>query len=276
MGKRSAPSTVIIYLLLAVVVCAFMLPIFWMLLLSIRPAASNLAIPPKLFFKPTLKHFSYCFVNPGVSFKWLINSLVISCCSTLLAMPFSLFAAYAFSRFNFRLKKFLMFWYLGLFLGPPIVFLIPYVILLAKVGLVGKYPSMIIVYQTFTIPFSILVMKSFLDEIPYEIEESALVDGAGRLMAIFRIVVPLALPGIIVASMFSFVFSWNNAAFPLVLSAKFTKPLPVGTLNFFATTGITWNYIGVSSIVTMLPPMLIFLSLEKYIVRGLTFGAVKG
>lgn len=87
---------------------------------------------------------------------------------------------------------------------------------------------------------------------------------------------PLALPGIIVASMFSFVFSWNNAAYPLVLSDKFTKPLPVGTLNFFATTGITWNYIGATSIMTMLAPMLIFLVLEKYVVRGLTFGAVKG
>lgn len=90
------------------------------------------------------------------------------------------------------------------------------------------------------------------------------------------IIMPLALPGIIVASMFSFVFSWNNAAYPLVLSDKFTKPLPVGTLNFFATTGITWNYIGATSIVTMLAPMLIFLVLEKYVVRGLTFGAVKG
>jgi multiple sugar transport system permease protein len=276
MRTRPIASTAVLYILTAMVVFAFMLPIFWMLLLSIRPAQTNLTVPPTLFFRPTLKHFNYCFVNPGVSFRWLVSSLVISCCSTLLSLPFSLFAAYAFSRFSFRAKKFLMFWYLGLFLGPPIVFLIPYVIIMSKIGLVGKYLSMIIVYQTFTIPFSILVMKSFLDEIPYEIEESAFVDGAGRLMSLFRIVVPLALPGIIVASMFSFVFSWNNAAFPLVLSAKFTKPLPVGTLNFFATTGITWNYIGVSSIVTMMPPMFIFLALQKYIVRGLTFGAVKG
>jgi multiple sugar transport system permease protein len=185
-------------------------------------------------------------------------------------------AAYAFSRFDFKLKKFLIFWYLGLFLGPPIVFLIPFVIIMSKIGLVGNYLSMIIVYQTFTIPFSILVMKSFLDEIPYEIEESAMIDGASRLGVLWRIVIPLALPGIIVASMFSFVFSWNNAAFPLVLSDKLTKPLPVGTLNFFATSGISWNYIAATSFVTMLPPMLIFLVLEKYLVRGLTFGAVKG
>jgi len=135
---------------------------------------------------------------------------------------------------------------------------------------------MIIVYQTFTIPFSILVMKSFIEDIPVELEESAMVDGASKLYAAVRIILPLAIPGVIVAAMFAFVFSWNNSAFPLVLSKQMTKPLPIGTLNFFATTGISWNYIAATSVVTMLPPMLLFLALEKYLVRGLTFGAVKG
>jgi len=134
---------------------------------------------------------------------------------------------------------------------------------------------MVIVYQTFTIPFSILVIKSFFDEIPVALEEAAMVDGASRISAVFRVVIPLSLPGIIVASTFAFVFSWNNSVFPLVLSSRTTKPLPVGTLNFFATTGITWNYIAVTSLVTMVPPMLIFLVLGRYIVRGLTFGAIK-
>jgi multiple sugar transport system permease protein len=261
---------------MALVMAGFMLPIFWMLLLSIRPTGTNMTVPPTLLFKPTLRHFAYCFARPGIAFGWTVNSFVVSSLATLFSLPFSILASYAFSRYRFRARKFLMFWYLGLFLGPPIVFLIPYVIIMSKIGLVGSYLSMVLVYQTFTIPFSILVMKSFIDEIPVEIEESALVDGASRLGAVLRVVIPLALPGIIVAAMFSFVFSWNNAAFPLVLSDKATKPLPVGTLNFFATTGITWNYIGATSIVTMLPPMLIFLTLQKYIVRGLTFGAVKG
>lgn len=147
--------------------------------------------------------------------------------------------------------------------------------MMSRIGLVGKYPSIVIVYQTFTIPFSILVIKSFFDEIPVALEEAAMVDGASRIGAILRVVIPLSLPGIIVASMFAFVFSWNNSIFPLVLSSRSTKPLPVGTLNFFATTGITWNYIAATSLVTMLPPMLIFLVLGRYIVRGLTFGAIK-
>ena len=252
-----------------------MIPIFWSALLSVRPATTNRTIPPTLIFKPTLRHFYYCFVNPGVSLRWLIASLIIASGATALSLPFSILAAYSFSRFKFSGRKFIMSWYLSLFLGPPIVFLIPFVLIMSRVGLVGKYPSMVIVYQTFTIPFSILVIKSFFDEIPVALEEAALVDGASRITAILRILIPLSLPGIIVASTFAFVFSWNNAIFPLVLSSRTTKPLPVGTLNFFATTGITWNYIAATSIVTMIPPMLIFLFLGKYIVRGLTFGAIK-
>lgn len=276
MIKRPLFAQILLYTLLTMAVLAFMIPIVWVILLSIRPAITNRTVPPTLIFKPTLKYFYYCFVNPGMSLNYLISSLIIAFAATALSLPFSIVAAYAFSRFKFTGRKFLMFYYLSLFLGPPIVFLIPYFLIMSRIGWVGTYQSMIVVYQTFTIPFSILIIKSFFDEVPVAIEEAAMVDGANRLSALIRVVIPISLPGIIVSSMFAFVFSWNNAVFPLVLSGHFTKPLPVGTLNFFATTGVMWNYIGATSIVTMLPPMLIFLALGKYIVRGLTFGAVKG
>jgi len=276
MIKRPLFAQILLYTLLTMAVLAFMIPIVWVILLSIRPAITNRTVPPTLIFKPTLKYFYYCFVNPGMSLNYLISSLIIAFAATALSLPFSIVAAYAFSRFKFTGRKFLMFYYLSLFLGPPIVFLIPYFLIMSRIGWVGTYQSMIVVYQTFTIPFSILIIKSFFDEVPVAIEEAAMVDGANRLSALVRVIIPISLPGIIVSSMFAFVFSWNNAVFPLVLSGHFTKPLPVGTLNFFATTGVMWNYIGATSIVTMLPPMLIFLALGKYIVRGLTFGAVKG
>ncbi|UCG93846.1 MAG: carbohydrate ABC transporter permease [Candidatus Aerophobus sp.] len=276
MIKRPLFAQILLYTLLTMAVLAFMIPIVWVILLSIRPAITNRTVPPTLIFKPTLKYFYYCFVNPGMSLNYLISSLIIAFAATALSLPFSIVAAYAFSRFKFTGRKFLMFYYLSLFLGPPIVFLIPYFLIMSRIGWVGTYQSMIVVYQTFTIPFSILIIKSFFDEVPVAIEEAAMVDGANRLSALVRVIIPISLPGIIVSSMFAFVFSWNNAVFPLVLSGHFTKPLPVGTLNFFATTGVMWNYIGATSIVTMLPPMLIFLALGKYVVRGLTFGAVKG
>ncbi len=276
MIRRPAHVQIILYILLAIVIVVFMTPIIWMLILSIRPAITNRTIPPTLIFKPTLKYFHYCFVNPGVSRKYLTSSMIISIAATGLSLPFSILAAYAFSRFKFRAKNFLLLYYLGLFLGPPIVFLIPFFLLMSKIGWMGTYQSMILIFQTFTIPFSVLIMKSFFDEVPPSLEEAAMVDGASRIGALLKIVLPISLPGIIVSAMFAFVFSWNNAIFPMVLSGMFTKPLPIGTLNFMATTGVSWNNIGATSIVTMLPPMIIFLVLGKYIVRGLTFGAVKG
>ena len=276
MLKRPLPIQILLYALLALVILIFVGPIIWTVLLSVRPAVTNRTVPPTLIFKPTLKYFYYCFVNPGVSLNYLISSLIVASAATTLSLPFSILAAYAFSRFRFPGRKFLMFYYLGLFLGPPVVFLIPYFLIMSRIGWVGTYQSMVVIYQTFTIPFSVLVIKSFFDEVPVVLEEAAMVDGANRFGALIRVVIPISLPGIIVSSMFAFVFSWNNGIFPLVLSGQFTKPLPVGTLNFFATTGVNWNYIAATSMVTMLPPMLIFLALGKYIVRGLTFGAVKG
>ncbi len=276
MLRRPLHVRIILYFLLAVVIIVFMTPIVWMLLLSIRPAVTNRTIPPTLIFKPTLKYFKYCFVDPGVSRKYLIASLIVSGTATGVSIPFSILAAYAFSRFRFYGRNFLIMYYLGLFLGPPIVFLIPFFLIMSSIGWTETYQSMIIIFQTFTIPFSVLIMKSFFDEVPPSLEEAAMVDGASRIRALIKVVLPISLPGIIVSSMFAFVFSWNNAIFPMVLSGRLTKPLPIGTLNFFATTGVNWNNIGATSIVTMIPPMVIFLALGKYIVRGLTFGAVKG
>jgi len=276
MAKRPLQVHILLYVLLAIVVVIFMLPIFWTVLLSVRPAVTNRTIPPTVIFKPILKYFYYCFVNPGVSLSYLIASLVIASGATALSLPFSILAAYSFSRFKFPGRQFLMFFYLSLFLGPPIVYLIPYFLIMSRIEWVGTYQSMIFIYQTFTIPFSVLVIKSFFDEVPVALEEAAMVDGANRFGALLRVVIPISLPGIIVSAMFAFVFSWNNAVFPLVLSGQYTTPLPVGTLNYFAVAGVGWNNIAATSIVTMVPPMLIFLVLGKYLVRGLTFGAVKG
>ena len=155
-------------------------------------------------------------------------------------------------------------------------FLIPYSILASAAGLKGSYFSMILILQTLTIPFSIWLLRSFIDEVPVEIEEAARVDGASTATIIRRIVLPLILPGVIVTSMFAFVFSWNNAAFPLVLSNRATATLPVGTLRYFGTAGVTWGFIAAAAVAAMIPPMLIFLALDRYVVRGLTFGSVKG
>lgn len=266
----------LLYVALGLVLVFFLGPILWFLALALRPPETAFLNPPQFTFTPTLDAFRYTFVEPGANARQLLNSIVVAGGATLLNVPFALPAAYSLSRYRMRGKRQIMLWYIGLLMAPPVVFLIPYFIFMSRLRLNGTYLSMIVMMQTITIPFSIWLLKGFFDEVPFELEEAAQVDGARWWQALTGITLPLALPGIIVTSMFAFVFSWNNAVFPLVLSNQRTATLPIGTLSFFATTGATWNYIAATAIVAMVPPMLIFLLLGRYIVRGLTFGAVKG
>ena len=142
--------------------------------------------------------------------------------------------------------------------------------------------AMILVLQTVVVPFSIWLQKSFFDDIPVDLEAAAALDGAKLPAILWHVTLPLATPGLIVTAMFAFVFAWNNAAFPLVLINQATATLPIGTLGYFGNTGVTWNDIGaaaiaaIAAIAAMLPPMLIFLLMGRYVVRGLTFGSLKG
>jgi multiple sugar transport system permease protein len=276
MRRFTLAQKVIIYALMLLVLLFFIGPIFWFFALALRPPETSFTVPPTFIFEPTLDAFRHTFVSPGRNAPQLLNSLIVSSFATLLCLPFAISAAYALSRYHLRSKRFLMLWYISLLMAPPIVFLIPYFILMNRIGWTGTYQSMVVIMQTITIPFSVWLLKSFIDEVPKDLEEAAVIDGANWFQTLTRITLPLTVPGIIVTSMFAFVFSWNNMVFPLVLSRHGTATLPIGTLNYFATTGITWNYIAATAVVAMLPPMIIFLLLGRYIVRGLTFGAVKG
>ncbi|MCX5512615.1 carbohydrate ABC transporter permease [Kaistia algarum] len=270
------PSKIFAYAMVIVLMLVFIGPIVWFVLLAIRPTATAFTMPPVLVFEPTWDAIRYTFLDPGNNRPQLFNSVIIAAGAVLLNLPFSFPAAYALSRYKIRGRKNIMLWYLGLLMAPPVAFLIPYSILASSVGLKGTYFSMILICQTLTIPFSVWLMRSFIDEVPVEIEEAARVDGASTAAIMLRIVLPLVRPGIIVTSMFAFVFSWNNAAFPLVLANRSTTTLPVGTLQYFGTAGVTWGFIAVAAVAAMIPPMLIFLALDRYVVRGLTFGSVKG
>jgi len=274
--RIAGPRALLIYLAMGLVLLFFLGPILWFLALALRPQGTAFADPPQFLFRPQLDAFVYILIDPGPNARQLLNSIVIASGATILNLPFALPAAYALSRYRMRAKKHIMLWYISLLMAPPVVFLIPYFIFMSRLKLNGTYLAMIVMMQTVTIPFSVWLLKGFFDEVPFELEESAQVDGARWWQALRSITLPLALPGIIVTSMFAFVFSWNNAIFPLVLSNQATATLPIGAMSYTATAGASWNYIAATAIVAMIPPMLIFLVLGRYIVRGLTFGAVKG
>jgi multiple sugar transport system permease protein len=276
MATNGRLADALTYIALALVLLIFAGPIVWFMLLSIRPSGTVFAVPPMLVFRPTAAAIEATFVDPGTNLHQLFNSLIVASAAIALNLPFAFPAAYALSRFRMPGRKNIMLWYLGLLMAPPVAFLIPFFVLMVQVGLNGTYLAMVLIMQTITVPFSVWLMKSFIDEVPTELEEAARVDGAAWHIVILHITLPLVRPGLIVTSMFAFVFAWNNAAFPLVLSSQRTATLPIGTLGYFATAGATWTYIGAAAVAAMLPPMLIFLMLDRYVVRGLTFGSLRG
>ena len=189
--KKLLLRTGLIYAGLILVLLVFIGPILWFVLLAIRPSETVFAIPPVIFFTPSPAAFQATFVDPGANRHQLVNSLIVAGGAVLLNLPFSFPAAYALSRFRMRGRKNMMLWYLGLLMAPPVAFLIPYFVLVSRIGLRGTYLAMILIMQTITIPFSVWLMKSFIDEVPVELEEAARVDGAKWHRVIARITLPL-------------------------------------------------------------------------------------
>lgn len=274
--RKNTVQKIGIYFFLVCTLIIFLGPIVWIFALSIRPPESAFQYPPTLIFKPTLDSFHHVFVSPGLQLKQLFNSIYISLGAVLINLPLAFLAAYALSRFPLKRKSLIMGWYLGLLMAPPVVFLIPYFILMNNIGLSGTHLSIILVLQLITIPFSVWLLKSFIDDIPLEIEEAAQIDGAGTWKIIRSITFPLCGPGIIVTTMFAFVFAWNNAIFPIVLSVQKTATIQIGAFSYFGASGVQWSVIGAIAVAAMVVPMVIFLVLDKFVVRGLTFGSVKG
>ena len=275
MRKKTAKK-IGIYFFLLLTLIIFIGPIVWIFELSIRPPESAFQYPPTLIFKPSLDAFYQVFVSPGIQLKQLFNSILISLGAVVINLPLAFLAAYALSRFPIKRKGLIMGWYLGLLMAPPVVFLIPYFILMNNIGLSGTHLSIILVLQLITIPFSVWLLKSFIDDIPLEIEEAAQIDGAGTWKILRSITFPLCGPGIIVTTMFAFVFAWNNAIFPIVLSVQKTATIQIGAFSYFGASGVQWSLIGAIAVAAMVVPMVIFLVLDKFVVRGLTFGSVKG
>jgi multiple sugar transport system permease protein len=249
-------ASIIILLFITVV---FIFPIYWVFQLSIKPPQLNLVEPPAFVFTPTLEHYIYTFVNPGKNLVNLASSLIISLSATIVAFIFSFPASYAFSRFNFRYRNSLMFWFLSLLLTPPIVFTIPYYILMSNLGLRGTYVGLVIVYQTFAIPLTIWLLKSFIDAIPIEVEEAALIDGADWRTILLRIILPICAPGAAVSMAFTFVFCWNNLIFPIILAEGPVRTLSLATFEYFTVTGATWNYIFFTHFLVLFYAFCIFL-----------------
>jgi ABC-type glycerol-3-phosphate transport system permease component len=272
-GRFVARTVLWIWLVLA------MMPLFFMVLTSLKPEGIARDIPPKWLFVPTLQHYSEVLrggSGTSVGFdRLLFNSVAVTAGSTLLAIAVAIPAAYALSLREFQARKALSSWILSTYMFPPIVAVIPVFIYAGKLNVIDTYPVLVIPYAAFNLPIAIWIMRSTILQIPFEIQEAAFVDGAGRGQVLVRIIWPLLVPAVATAAILCAILSWNEFLFALSLTRSAAKTSPVGVQEFTGMFGTQWGPLTAAGTVIVAPILVMTLILRRRIVSGLTFGAVK-
>ena len=251
-------------------------PIVWSVLNSFKTEQDILAYPPKLFFSPSLAAYKTVLFGSSSILPNLWSSLVISLGTTVLTMGTAIPAAYALARLRLRAKKFTGFYVLATQMLPPVGIIIPYFLILRNIGWIDTYEGIILVYLSFSLPFAIWLLVSYFEDIPFEMEEAAYLDGANRLQALRRIIIPQVKGGIAVTIVFVFLNAWNEFLFAVVLSGNTVRPVTIAMFNFVSIEQTLWAQLAAVSVLAMLPVILLGIIAQKNIVKGLTVGAVKG
>ena len=252
-----------------------LLPIIWLFMLSIKSKGETFTKPPKLIFDPTINNYINLWDND--LFKdTFFNSIFITLISIVLSITIALFAAYALKRYQIRFKTAFMQWLLLAYMLPEFLFVLPMFTIYQTIGLYDTYLGMAIIYQVHVLPFSIWMLRSFLDEIPKEIDDAAIIDGCSPLQAIYKIYLPLIIPGIVATAILNGIWVWNELAIALGLTFFDAQPITVGVASFRGYASIDWGGMTGSAIVSMIPMILFAAFAQKHIVKGLTLGSVKG
>ncbi len=267
-----ALRTIAFYGLLLILFFPFFFVFAWMIEGAFKTQVQNTAIPPLFFFKPTLDNFQTVFSRNPMG-RFLLNSAIVGSGATLLALLFGLPAAYGIARYK---QKRLPVAILVARIMPGISFLVPWFIMFSKVKLIGSYSALILAHLLITLPMTIWLMIGFFEDIPKKLDEAALIDGCNPFQAFLRVSLPLTKPGIAASAILSFIFSWNNFLFSLVLSSQQTRPLPVAVFSFISYTQIDWGGLNAAATIVTLPVLIMILFVQKHMVRGLTLGSVKG
>lgn len=257
---------------LVIVLCVF--PFYWMVTTSLKTQLVALESPPVWVFEPTLDNYREALFEDGV-LRTLLNSLLIAVCTTALALVLGVPAAYALARFEFRGKKDLWFWFITNRMVSPIVLALPFFLIARHLNLLDKHITLILIYLTFNLPIVIWIVTDQFRGIPYELDEAARLEGASPFTIMRRICLPLAMPGVAVSAIFSFIFSWNELMFGLVLTRSEAKTAPAMAVSFMEGYSLPYGKIMATSVLIVIPVLIFALIASKQLVRGLTMGAVK-
>ena len=269
-----------------VVVCLFFLfPIFWIVTMSFQTNETILRIPPSLVFEPTLQNYKALLSGRLVSaagtlditfLRNLGNSVLLSTVSVLIALALGVPAAYAFARFRFRGGEDIAFTLLSFRFAPPLLVLLPLSLYFQDLGLANTYAGLIWVYQLICLPLILWIVRGYFEDSSPDVEYAYRVDGHGWWRSFTRIALPLAAPGIASAGLLAFIFAWNNFVFALVLASADKQPVIVGALAFVTASGIQYGIIAAAIVLSILPTLALALYAQRWLVEGLSLGAVKG
>jgi multiple sugar transport system permease protein len=285
MSRETPLGRVVRGVLLTIVGLFFLFPIVWVFLMSFQTNATILRIPPSLLFEPTLDNYMALISGQletqagtlRIAFMSnLLNSVILSVSSVALSLVLGIPAAYAFARFRFRLGENIAFTLLSFRFAPPLLVLLPLLLYFRAIGLDNTYIGLIWVYQLITLPLILWIVRGYFEDISEDIEHAYRVDGNGWFRTFIKIAVPLARPGIAAAALLAFIFAWNNFVFALILASADKQPVTVGALAFVTASGIQYGQIAAALVLSVIPTLLLALYAQRYLVEGLSLGAVKG
>jgi multiple sugar transport system permease protein len=274
-AKRARLHSILRSIGICLVLSIFLFPILAIILISFQGKSDALSWPPKLLFRPTWENYINIFSLYPFG-DYLRNSLLVTAAATGLSLLLGLPAAYALTRLQIRQKENIALWFLSLRVLPPIGVVIPFFILLRNVRLLDNPVGLILVYLTFNVPFVIWVSRGYFREVDAEVQDAALVDGCSIFGVFLRVALPIARGGIVATGILTALYTWNEFIFALVLtSTEHAMTLPVAVTLFIRETGIGWGNIGAAAAFMFLPMFVLTLTVQRYIVSGLSLGAVK-
>jgi multiple sugar transport system permease protein len=275
---RQTLGTIFIWVVIAIVLIWTLFPFYWAFINSIRDAKYNYgnAWIPFLQFPPTLAHWKQQWAIPELR-QAMFNTTIIAVSAATLSLVLGTLAAYGIARFRFNRPQngSLTTWFMSQRIAPPVIFVAPFFLILRQLGLIDTLQGLIILNATFNLAFPIIILSQMFREVPRELEEAAQVDGASRFEIFARIALPLVAPGVVVSWILCLAFSWNEFLFGYATTVK-NRPMSVFLVGAEQTRGVDYQYVGTRTLLALIVPLIAALLVQRYIVRGLSLGAVKG
>jgi multiple sugar transport system permease protein len=268
-------SRLLVYVLVILAVLLSIAPIVYIVITSFKEPELTFAIPPVWSFTPTLKNYEEVLSSTDFG-KYFMNSVVVALATTGIALALGTLAAYGFSRFRFRGHFWLRMSSLIPQMLPPIAIVVPLYVLFSSLDWIDTRQALIVSYLTFTIPLSTWMMVGFFDDVPVELEEAAMIDGCSRFGALLRVSLPLAIPGMAATAILAFLYCWNEFLYAVILTGRNARTLPVTITSFMTNKSVLWGRIAASGSLVLIPVLIFALLAQRYLIRGLAKGAVKG